>query len=91
MSTNSKWFTVPEFLKEQNNWKMDWLNFEYQEAKEEIRLVAHHQELLPTESPDFRRFPKWERMVRAQAYVFRVALWSKYFQYVPKLQIVDVV
>lgn len=49
MSTANRCFTGPDFLREHNNWDMDWSTFEYEEVEEEIRYQASHHELIAPE------------------------------------------
>lgn len=72
MSNSSRWFQGPDFLREHNNWEMDWSTFEYEYVQEEARFQITHEEILPPEIPDPVRFSKWERILRSQAYVLRV-------------------
>ncbi|XP_037041775.1 uncharacterized protein LOC119078378 [Bradysia coprophila] len=82
LSKTATWFNGPEFL----HWpESDWPNFTPPQPKK-AEIVMFHQELLPPEEviasislehpghsmPDVNRFSKYNRLVRATAYVLKM-------------------
>ncbi|XP_062539103.1 uncharacterized protein LOC134207395 [Armigeres subalbatus] len=70
IASDSRWFQAPEFLY-QNPEKWPKQSPKIPETEEELRPLHLHQGVLGDKLVQFGRFSKWERLVRAVAYVHR--------------------
>ncbi|XP_062539161.1 uncharacterized protein LOC134207463 [Armigeres subalbatus] len=70
ISNNHRWFCGPDFLYDPPNlWPKQ--NAPYTPTTEELRPIHVHRELRREQVVQFCRFSKWERCLRAVAYVHR--------------------
>ncbi|XP_055622908.1 uncharacterized protein LOC129766407 [Toxorhynchites rutilus septentrionalis] len=70
ISSSSRWFQAPAFLyQEPDTWPQQGPCVV--EITEELRTIHLHCHLIRQQLIDFERYSKWERLVRAIAYVYR--------------------
>ncbi|XP_065085710.1 uncharacterized protein LOC135707754 [Ochlerotatus camptorhynchus] len=66
-----RWFNGPEFLYEdEDKWPKEDITTD-DPTTEELRIIHVHRQLVKEPVVDFKRFSKWERLVRTAAYVRR--------------------
>ncbi|XP_058827505.1 uncharacterized protein LOC131687443 [Topomyia yanbarensis] len=70
IDSNSRWFKAPEFINRLSEFWPDHV-FPPAGTTEELRPVHAHRGIRMQQLLNFGRFSKWERLVRAVAYVYR--------------------